>query len=158
MSMQVGRTGHGPKAEISVTPLVDVCLVVLLIMMVVTPFLTEGRGVLLPAAQDPAVQPEGSQSVTLAMTAEGQLFLGDRPVGPEGLARALSQARSEKAGKPLRFQGDSRLTYKQLKGVLAQVQSSGYGETAFMVRHVDAQGRPVPGALAGTAPGEGGGR
>lgn len=158
MSMQVGRTHTGPQAEISVTPLVDVCLVVLLIMMVVTPFLTEGKGVLLPAARNPSAQPEGSQSVTLAMDASGQLYLGDTPVDRGGLAGALSRARAERAGKPLRFQGDGRLTYGELKGVLSQVQASGYGETAFMVRHVDAQGRAVSGTLAGAAAGEGGGR
>jgi len=158
MSLATGGPEGGVRAEINITPLVDVCLVILIIMMVVTPYLVDGPGVQMPAARSGAAQPDGDHAVTVAMDATGRLYLGERPVEAAALASGLTRSRREQASKPLRFQGDRRLTFGEIKGVLREVREAGYPDAALLVQPVDSEGRPLAEASATGALPEGGGR
>ena len=69
MSMQLGGSG-GVKSDINVTPLVDVMLVLLIIMMIVAPLLQQGVAVKLPIATNTSEKPETQEQTVLAITAE----------------------------------------------------------------------------------------
>ncbi|HYV45083.1 MAG TPA: biopolymer transporter ExbD [Myxococcaceae bacterium] len=81
--------GAGPKAQINVTPLVDVVLVLLIIFMVVTPILRRGR-VDLPSAQGSEHRDRSAR--VLSLTSGGSLFLDDEPIALDDLARRWSSA------------------------------------------------------------------
>src|SRR6188474_827666 len=91
MSMSTGSQG-GVKAEINVTPLIDVVLVLLIIFMVITPMLTKGRPVALPEGHDPAKKPDDSKDVILSIDKDENLFLTgaeESAMSPEAVEAAL---------------------------------------------------------------------
>ena len=69
MAMDTGGSSGGPKSQINVTPLVDVMLVLLIIMMLVAPMLQKGVDVKLPLATNTADKPESDQQTVLAVDA-----------------------------------------------------------------------------------------
>src|SRR4051812_29180475 len=79
----------GVRGEINVTPLVDVCLVLLIIFMVVTPMLQKGIAVTLPQTADPAKMPESQKEVTVSVKSDGSVFVQQNFVAPEGLPAML---------------------------------------------------------------------
>src|SRR5690242_7197739 len=72
------------KADINVTPLVDVVLVLLIIFMVVTPLIASGIAVDLPRTEHHSRKPDDGTDIVISVTAEGRLYLGARQLG--GLA------------------------------------------------------------------------
>ena len=77
MSMAVGGPGGGPKADINMTPLIDVLLVLLIIFMVITPMLTKGVSVDLVRTKNPiAMQAADKEdAILIAVTRNGGIFL-----------------------------------------------------------------------------------
>src|SRR2546422_11585678 len=98
MSMQVGKSA-GVRADINVTPLIDVCLVLLIIFMVITPMLTKGYPVPLPQGIDPAKKPDDKNDIILsvARSREGSRQLYLSVPGGENKSTELS----EDAGKQM---------------------------------------------------------
>src|SRR6266849_3955009 len=68
------------NADINVTPLVDVCLVLLIIFMVVTPMLQKGVPVNLPVTEDPEKTPDTDKQLQISVKADGTVYLGSLPV------------------------------------------------------------------------------
>ena len=81
----VGGGDFAVKSEINVTPLVDVCLVLLIIFMVVTPMLQAGVDVALPETLDPPKMPEGGKQLNIAIKSDGQVYVGQQWVPTESL-------------------------------------------------------------------------
>ena len=75
MAMDVGGKGGGPKSDINVTPLVDVMLVLLIIMMLVAPMLQKGVDVKLPLATNTSDKPENDQQTVLAVDARDKFYI-----------------------------------------------------------------------------------
>ena len=90
MSMQLGGSG-GVKSDINVTPLVDVMLVLLIIMMIVAPLLQQGVAVTLPIATNTSEKPETQEQTVVAITADKRL-LRQRGAGAEGATAAAHRA------------------------------------------------------------------
>src|SRR5437660_8960323 len=68
------------NADINVTPLVDVCLVLLIIFMVVTPMLQKGVPVNLPVTEEPEKTPDTDKQLQISVKADGTVYLGSLPV------------------------------------------------------------------------------
>ena len=79
------------KSQINVTPLVDVCLVLLIIFMVVTPLLQKGVAVTLPETANPSKMPENAKQLTMAINADGAVFVNQNWVPKESLKATLAQ-------------------------------------------------------------------
>src|SRR5436305_11174976 len=79
------------KGDINVTPLVDVCLVLLIIFMVVTPMLQNGVGITLPETTNPEKMPENAKQLTLSVRQDGSIFVGQNWVPKENLKAALAE-------------------------------------------------------------------
>ena len=94
MSMNLGGKG-GVKSDINVTPLVDVMLVLLIIMMIVAPMLQKGVDVKLPTAANTVDKPETQDQTVVAVTADGRLFLNSIEVAEDDL-RGASPRRSRR--------------------------------------------------------------
>lgn len=127
------------------TPLVDVCLVLLIIFMVVTPYLIPGKAVQLPRACNPVAEPN-SDVLRVSIEAGGKVFLGDSPMETTDVSLAMADALAQKPGRPVQVQADRRCVFGDVKGVLKHLQESGTcNQAALLVQHVDAQGHPVTG-------------
>ena len=93
MAMQLGGKG-GVKSDINVTPLVDVMLVLLIIMMIIAPMLQKGVDVKLPTATNTHDKPETQDQTVVAVTADGRMHLNAKPVPDADIAQTHHGARS----------------------------------------------------------------
>ena len=120
--------GKGLNSEINVTPLVDVCLVLLIIFMVVIPNLQRGEEVQLPKASHPQKRKaDDPDPLLLALRLDGKLILQKEPVLEANLAKAVRDLlkKPEHSGKPLLVKADERLTYGKVRRVLEKLQGAG---------------------------------
>jgi biopolymer transport protein ExbD len=114
------------RSDINVTPLVDVCLVLLIIFMVVTPLIGKGN-VKLPETRDPKAMPEQKGQLTVSIQEDGALSLGaERLTGAAGLAAALREAYGRSPEQLVVVKGDRRLTYREVHQVLRRVKEAGF--------------------------------
>ena len=122
------RRGRTPMAEINVTPLVDVMLVLLIIFMVTAPLLVAGVPVDLPESRANALAQQANQ-VTLAIDAQGQVFLDDQPIAPGELPEridALRCAGRSAAERPLiTLRADRALDYGRVMAVMGELNRAG---------------------------------
>ena len=101
MSMQVGGSGEGPKSDINVTPLVDVMLVLLIIMMIIAPLLQQGVALTLPIANNSSEKPETQEDTLVQITADGRFHVNGKAVPESDLRRACrGSARTEEPAHP----------------------------------------------------------
>lgn len=154
MGMAVGG-GGGMQSDINVTPLVDVCLVLLIIFMVVTPMLQEGVAVQLPNARNPEPQPDKDKAISLAVTAEGKFFFGDNWVPEDVLKSSLQEEFARNENKQIYLKGDKRIQFGQIKALMKVVQDVGFKHVGLVAQHVDDKGNPVTGNAANAMAGVG---
>ena len=86
MSMDLGGAQGGVKSDINVTPLVDVMLVLLIIMMLVAPLLQQGVSVKLPEAENTVDKPEVSDQTVIAIASNKAIYLNAKPIQETELA------------------------------------------------------------------------
>src|SRR5258708_19770735 len=90
MSMDVGGAKGGVKSEINVTPLVDVMLVLLIIMMLVAPMLQQGVSVKLPMADNTTDKPEVQGQTIIAVAKDKRIYLNANPVSEAELGAGVT--------------------------------------------------------------------
>lgn len=111
------------SAEINVTNLVDVMLVLLIIFILVAPVLEQGISVDLPKTSDQKMKlPE---SVTVSIGNGGEIFLGDKKVALDQLKQRLTQVAKSAPETPVIVRADKEIRYETLVQVLDQVRSAG---------------------------------
>jgi biopolymer transport protein TolR len=130
-----GRRGRRtPMAEINVTPMVDVMLVLLIIFMVTAPLLTAGVQVDLPESKAAALE-QNNEPVAITVDASGAVYIDDAPVPAEALAPRLQQiaARSGEEGGPRIFlRADSALDYGRVMVVMGELNRAGLRRVALV--------------------------
>ena len=124
MAMQVGG-GGGIKADINVTPLVDVMLVLLIIMMIVAPLLQQGVAVTLPVATNTSEKPETQEQTVLAITADKRLFVNAVQVAEQDLPRRMEQVLEEKKEKIVIIKADVDVEYGAVMEAMDTLRASG---------------------------------
>ena len=110
MAMNLGG-GGGVKSDINVTPLVDVMLVLLIIMMIVAPLLQQGVPLTLPQANNTAEKPETQEQTVLAITADKRFFINSKQIGKEELGRRVAEVLEDKAQKIVIIKADVDADY-----------------------------------------------
>jgi len=114
------------KADINVTPMIDVMLVLLIIFMIVTPLIAAGFKATLPKGKNLDPRPEGDNEVVLGIDEFGRYFLNGRPL-PEGTLgdqlRGIFAARTE--DKILYFKADNKLKYSKIQEAVETARHSG---------------------------------
>ena len=92
----VGKfTAASLTSDINVTPLVDVCLVLLIIFMVVTPMLQKGVPVNLPVTEEPEKTPDTDKQLQISVKSDGTVYLGSLPVLKEQMQSELQKIHEE---------------------------------------------------------------
>jgi len=131
MSMQVGG-GGGVKSDINVTPLVDVMLVLLIIMMIVAPLLQQGVSLTLPIATNSTEKPETQEDTVVAITADGRFHLNGRAV-PEGdLRRQVEEALEAKTQRIIVLKVDEDAAYGSVMVAMDELRASGIEDVGLI--------------------------
>jgi biopolymer transport protein TolR len=127
------RGGRAPMAEINVTPLVDVMLVLLIIFMVTAPLMKAAVPVELPDSRANALTEE-TQQVTLSLSRSGELYLDDVPVAPGELADRLAGVPPGADGKPplVTLRADRGLDYGRVMGVMGELNRAGFNSISLV--------------------------
>jgi biopolymer transport protein TolR len=100
------------KADINVTPLVDVVLVLLIIFMVVTPLIASGVAVDLPRTVHHSRKPDDGKDIIVSVTREGKVFVGTRPLAKlADLGSVISAEQRKFPDKAVFLKGDARARY-----------------------------------------------
>jgi biopolymer transport protein TolR len=130
-----GRRGRRtPMAEINVTPMVDVMLVLLIIFMVTAPLLASGVQVDVPESKAAALEQSGAP-LALSIDAQGRIFLDDQPVAAAALGPLLRQrvAQSRETGGPRVFlRADRSLDYGKVMTVMGEINRAGLRRVALV--------------------------
>ncbi|MDH3404562.1 MAG: ExbD/TolR family protein [Acidobacteriota bacterium] len=112
-------------ADINVTPLVDVMLVLLIIFMITAPMLHQGIEVALPRADADAMQLEVDDPIVLSINRDGIVYVQDEPVHPTLLVERLQPLVEARSGEPVFLKGDRELAYGRVVEVLDILQRGG---------------------------------
>jgi len=120
------------KSEINVTPLVDVCLVLLIIFMVVTPMLQKGRPVLLPQTDNPGKKPESQSEVLVSVQLDKAVFIDTKWFPDKEFLAKMKELGERASSKDILIKADSRLTYGDVRNVMKMVKEGGFEKVALI--------------------------
>ena len=135
---KVGGGDFQVQSAINVTPLVDVCLVLLIIFMVVTPMLQQGVDVSLPDTINPPKMPEGGKQLNIAIKSDGSVYVGQQWVPNESLLTALRDIYNQSPEKTVVIKADKRLKYKDVREVMQTVNRAGFPGAGIETHKKDA--------------------
>jgi biopolymer transport protein TolR len=113
MAMDLGSKGS-LKADINVTPLVDVMLVLLIIMMLIAPMLQQGVAVTLPEAGNTGEKPDTQDQTVVAIDSRGHFYVNALPVANEDLVPRVQRALEDKKEKLVYLKGDKDAKYSAI--------------------------------------------
>ena len=130
-SGEVGEDRYQPLAEINVTPMVDVMLVLLVIFMVTAPLLTVGVPLDLPKTRAAALT-EPKPPVILSLNRSGELYIGDERIEPGDLETRLSGLAAEDPSRIVYVRSDRTNTYAQLMDTLGLVNQAGFSKVSLV--------------------------
>jgi biopolymer transport protein ExbD len=121
------------QSDINVTPLVDVCLVLLIIFMVVTPLLQSGIPVLLPETNKPEKYPEGQKQVKVAIQEDGKIFIGQDWVPTRAeLTKRMEDMLAADPQKEVVIKADRRLKYRDVREVMKALNDAGFTKVGLI--------------------------
>ncbi len=135
-----GDSEDGLLADINVTPLVDVMLVVLIIFMVAAPMLHQGISVKLPSAEARSLPMDVEDPLVLSIRDDGQLYVRENPVTQEGLVAALEAQMAASGDKSVFLKGDREVPYGKVVEVLDLLYRGGI-QSVGMVTERPKEGR-----------------
>ncbi|MFD1610340.1 protein TolR [Sphingomonas tabacisoli] len=121
---------RAPMAEINVTPLVDVMLVLLIIFMVTAPLLTAGVPVNLPKSKAGALKQE-TKPVTISVERSGQIFIGEEEIAPDALSKRFDSLAAENPPQ-VYLRADRALDYGAVMQVLGELNRAGLNKVALV--------------------------
>jgi len=130
-SGEAGEHQYQPLAEINVTPMVDVMLVLLVIFMVTAPLLTVGVPLDLPKTKTATIT-EPKPPVILSLNRVGEVFIGDERIDPGALEGRLSGLAAEDPTRIVYVRGDQTISYAQLMDALGVVNHAGFSKVSLV--------------------------
>ena len=125
MSMNVGPGSSGIKSEINVTPLVDVMLVLLIIMMLVAPMLQKGVDVKLPQAANTTDKPDTQGQTVVGIQANKQIFLNSVQVRASDLSSRVADLMETQTDKMVLIKADEDVDYATVMETMDNLRSAG---------------------------------
>ena len=125
MGMTTHKKSGGLNSEINVTPLADVMLVLLIIVMLIAPLLQKGVNVELPLAANTSEKPENDAQTVLHVDDAGRFFVDTVPTEPNNLLPAIQRALDRKFERIVLIKADEGARYAEVMDVLDQLQRAG---------------------------------
>jgi len=140
---------HGPKknkltelanrplqSSINVTPFVDVCLVLLIIFMVVTPMLQKGIPVVLPKTESPEKTPDTDRQLLISVKDDGTVYLGPLVVRDDQVADELKNIFERTPDREIAVKGDKRASYGAVLKVLRACREAGFENVGLIAEPI----------------------
>jgi len=131
----------GDMAEINVTPLVDVMLVLLIIFMITAPMLTQGLDVKLPTAEGRSLELASNQPSKVTIAATGAVFVDGAPAGTTNLDATLGPMLRSKRIKRALLEADKGVPYGRVVAVLDVMNRAGVEQLGIMTQPRENGGR-----------------
>src|SRR6476620_7185862 len=122
------------NSEINVTPLVDVCLVLLIIFMVVTPMLQKGVPINLPVTEEPERTPDTEKQLQISVKGEGGVYLGPTAVRKEQVDSELKQIHDRTTDREIAVKGDKPGKYGAVLDVLKSSREVGFNNVGLIAQ------------------------
>ena len=144
-----GRGRYRPLAEINVTPLVDVMLVLLIIFMVTAPLMTSGVPVDLPKTSAQQLNSD-TEPLTVSINAEGKIFLQEQELQVDELVAKLQAIAENNQDRRIFVRGDKDLAYGRIMEVMGTITQGGFTKVALLAEQTAAPQSPA--ARPATAP------
>jgi biopolymer transport protein TolR len=130
-SGETSEDRYAPLAEINVTPMVDVMLVLLVIFMVTAPLLTVGVPLDLPKSRATAFT-EPKKPVVISLNRDAEVFIGDERVDADQLEPRLAALAAEDPARIVYVRSDKTNTYAQLMDTLGLVNQAGFSKVSLI--------------------------
>jgi len=132
-----------PVADINVTPMVDVMLVMLIIFMVITPMLSKGVSVDLVRTSNPInmANAEKEDAVVVAITRDGKTFLGTTAIKAEEIAPKVKDMLTNRLDKTTYVKADSRSRYSKVVEVVDNLRAAGVDQLGLMTEQKEDKAR-----------------
>jgi len=133
MSMDMGGAKGGVKSDINVTPLCDVMLVLLIIMMIVAPLLQQGVSVTLPKATNTVDKPETQGQTVIAIGPNKAVYLNARPVTEGELVTKVTELLENQKEKIILIKADEEVEYGAVMATMDQLRQAGIEDIGLVV-------------------------
>ena len=127
-------------SDINVTPLVDVCLVLLIIFMVVTPMLQKGVPVNLPVTEDPEKTPDTEKQLQISVKSDGSVYLGPNVVRKDQVESSLKEIYERTPDREIAVKGDRLVKYGDVLDVLKACREVGFNDVGLISQPKKAPG------------------
>jgi len=124
-------TREAVRSDINVTPLVDVCLVLLIICMVIVPTISKCSAVQVPETLNPRRLPAEAPRIAVSLQRDGLVFIDRHLVTEERLDRALGDLAAADSGKTIVVEADHRLPYRDVRHLVERLQAAGLSKVAL---------------------------
>ena len=148
--MAFGAGGGSPdevKGDINVTPLVDVCLVLLIIFMVVTPMLQQGVDVLLPQGPHAEKKPGKEGDLIISVKTDGTVFVGQDWIPDRNLPTYLKAEHDKNAGRAVMLKADKRINFGKVRTVMKAANDAGFTGVSILTENQQAGSQMAQGRM-----------
>lgn len=139
MAMKADRGPRTALAEINVTPMVDVMLVLLIIFMVSAPMMTRGIEIGLPQAA--SGEPIEEQRIHVTVDRNGQFYVDQKPVLDAMLVDEVKKRGGDRPEAAVYLEGDGNVTYARVLSAMDALRTAGISRVALVTAPVTAEGR-----------------
>ena len=151
MAMDVGGSKGGPKSDINVTPLVDVMLVLLIIMMLIAPMLQKGVNVQLPIAGNTVAKPDNQSQTVVAVDSANQLWINGLQVSKGDFVDRIKSVLEDKTDRTVLIKGDRDAQYAAIMQAMDYLHEAQIEDIGLIT-----DPKADPNNPQGTATGQGG--
>jgi biopolymer transport protein ExbD len=139
------RAKMEPVADINVTPMVDVMLVLLIIFIVVTPMLSKGITVDMAKTNNPSPMQNADKedAVLIAIARDGRTYLGTDQLSPDALPQKVKDLLTNKLDKTVYVRADARARYERVVEVVDNIRAAGVDQLGLLTEEISKEGKPA---------------
>jgi biopolymer transport protein TolR len=145
MAMDLGGAKGGVKSDINVTPLCDVMLVLLIIMMIVAPLLQQGVSVQLPQAGNTVDKPEVQGQTVVAIAKDKSMYVNAKPVQEAEMATRINEILENAKEKVVLIKADTEVEYGAVMAAMDQLRQAGIEDIGLITDPKKTAGAPSGG-------------
>ena len=148
--MAFGAGGGSPdevKGDINVTPLVDVCLVLLIIFMVVTPMLQQGVDVLLPGGPHAEKKPGKEGDLIISVKPDGTVFVGQDWIPDRNLSTYLKAEHDKNPSRAVMLKADKRINFGKIRTVMKAANDADFTAVSILTENQQAGSQMAQGRM-----------
>lgn len=137
-----------PVADINVTPMVDVMLVLLIIFIVITPMLSKGISVDMVKTKNPVAMHDADKedAILIAIGRDGKVYLGTEQLPPDALAPRVKDQLTNRLDKTVYVRADARARYERVVEVVDNLRAAGVDQLGMLTEEIqqDNKGKNAP--------------